>query len=48
MVSSEGNVWVGVATGMVLESIPWMDGRDRISISSVSCHVVRTGCSRHS
>lgn len=48
MFSREVNVWVGVAIVMVLESVPWMDGRDSISISSTSCHVVRTGCSRHS
>ena len=46
--SREGNAWVGVLSGMALESGPWMDGRDNMSISSVSCHDVRTGCSRHS
>ena len=48
VVSREGNAWVGVASAAVLEGGPWMDGRGSMSISSVSCHVVRTGCSRHS
>jgi len=48
VVSKEVSVWVGVGSAKVLESDPRVDGRDRISISSVSCHVVRTGCSRHS
>jgi hypothetical protein len=46
--SREGNVWAGVVNGTVFVSDPWMDGRDSISISSVSCHDVRTGCSKHS
>ena len=48
MLSRELNVWVGVARVVMVESDPWMDGRDSISISTMSCHVVRTGCSRHS
>jgi len=48
VVSREVSVWVGVGSAKVLESDLWVEGRDRISISSVSCHVVRTGCSRHS
>jgi len=46
--SSDANGWVGVTSVMALEGGPWIDGRESTSISSVSCHVVRTGCSRHS
>ena len=48
MGSREVSVWAGAGSTMVLESDPRVDGRDEISISSVSCHVVRTGCSKHS
>ena len=48
VVSREASAWVGVTSGMVFEGGPWMDGRDSISISSASCHDVRTGCSKHS